>query len=272
MTNAERIGEAIWKLQELDHLTPPMCEEEQRLLVEALDEVLGLLQDLDEVANPSSLASRVSEAFAGATRDAVAQHLENGRTVRGVRDGRPIEIEPGLPATAPEERVSLGELAIPSLASLLFLDFDGVLNSEAFLRSHAGGVVLVGKDWDSSSHLDPERIAVLNRVIRKTGALIVISSSWRLMHTPKQLAKMLFGAGLKGYIIGQTPDIPGAPRSHEIAAYLHTLAHHPWFAIVDDDHDAGIGYEKHFVQTSFSGGGLLDEHADRLIRILNGEP
>ena len=52
---------------------------------------------------------------------------------------------------------------------ILFLDFDGVLNSEKYVKnSNEFGVVI-----------DPERMILLKQIIDSTGAKIVLTSSWR---------------------------------------------------------------------------------------------
>ena len=51
---------------------------------------------------------------------------------------------------------------------VIFLDIDGVLNSEKFLNNNKGQVV------------DRERVSILKSIVDKTGAVIVMSSGWRL--------------------------------------------------------------------------------------------
>lgn len=52
---------------------------------------------------------------------------------------------------------------------IIFLDFDGVLNSASYCRLHREPGVL----------LDPTRMALLRRIIETTGAEIVLSTSWK---------------------------------------------------------------------------------------------
>jgi len=60
--------------------------------------------------------------------------------------------------------------------SLVFLDFDGVLNHAAWLEK----LFLKGIDeWSPGMSFDRECVARLNRIIDETGALVVVSSSWR---------------------------------------------------------------------------------------------
>lgn len=52
---------------------------------------------------------------------------------------------------------------------IIFLDFDGVLNSVSYCRLHREPGVL----------LDPARMALLRRIVDATGAEIVLSTSWK---------------------------------------------------------------------------------------------
>jgi hypothetical protein len=64
---------------------------------------------------------------------------------------------------------------------LIFLDIDGVLNSAQFRADNTNGegVVIVNGTFDATSHIDPQRVARLNRLIETTNAEVVLSSSWR---------------------------------------------------------------------------------------------
>ena len=58
--------------------------------------------------------------------------------------------------------------------TLIFLDIDGVLNSDIWYRSQAAGTA---QSNDLLQHLDPHAIGLLNQVIYKTNAKVVISST-----------------------------------------------------------------------------------------------
>jgi len=51
---------------------------------------------------------------------------------------------------------------------VIFLDIDGVLNSEKFLENN------------KNQAIDRNSVGILKNIIDKTGALIVMSSGWRL--------------------------------------------------------------------------------------------
>jgi hypothetical protein len=110
---------------------------------------------------------------------------------------------------------------------VLFLDFDGVL--------HPVGGTLPQQRM--------EKLPLLEALLREPGLQavgIVISSTWRLIHTPAQLRSM-FAPDLRRRVLGCTPQLERhltSQRRHEdIAAWLRL---HPevneWVALDDDFH------------------------------------
>lgn len=77
------------------------------------------------------------------------------------------------------------------LMSLLLLDIDGVLNTDDDLSLDADA-------------LRTDLIARLNDVLAVTGAVVIISSDWRLHHTLDELSAILRSKGFTGTIIGMT--------------------------------------------------------------------
>jgi len=160
---------------------------------------------------------------------------------------------------------------------VLFLDIDGVLNSRTFYLQKVGtpdGRDLLAFDVE---HFDPRAVDLLNGVISHTDALVVISSAWRLIHSPGAISRMLRQKGFHGRVIDRTPggcdafNAYGARgRNNEIRLWLDGAREVESFAIVDDDHDAGVGYAPYFVQTEFETG-LTETHAEKLIKILMRE-
>ena len=63
--------------------------------------------------------------------------------------------------------------------SMLFLDIDGVLNSQTYItkKHNETGKCLGGSTVEM---LDPDAISELNRIIDRTSAEIVLSSTWRM--------------------------------------------------------------------------------------------
>jgi hypothetical protein len=86
-----------------------------------------------------------------------------------------------------------------TIQRVLFLDIDGVLNSEEWMR--AGHM----KDIDRDA-FSPELCARLERVIQATGCDIVISSSWRIGHSTDEILGHLRARGApSARVIGATP-------------------------------------------------------------------
>jgi len=90
--------------------------------------------------------------------------------------------------------------------SLLFLDIDGVLNSQRWLA---------GRDELEATHLlhreekdlDPEACALLQEICDQSKCMIVISSTWRILHSLDQLRAILKARGVNAPIIGKTPEL-----------------------------------------------------------------
>jgi hypothetical protein len=146
---------------------------------------------------------------------------------------------------------------------VIFLDMDGVMNSHRSIteeyesrRSGNSPRGITTCHWMAPYHVEP-----LNRIIRDTGAKVVISSSWRLSNSSSKMQKFLQAAGVECEVIGQTPyeDKPmngfpslygGSPRGSEINSWL--IQHSEVESYVTD---AQIG--------------LTEELADQAIAMLN---
>lgn len=151
---------------------------------------------------------------------------------------------------------------------LIFLDVDGVLNNrKAFKKGKQDGFphgpCLV---WD------PDCINRLNNIIEKTGAKIVVSSTWRLYNDAyKVLTEVM---GIKGEFIGCTPDHIRRPhpssRGGEINEWLtlEKLEKSP-FVILDDDSDMDK-YMNKLVLTDTEAG-LQDREMNKAIEMLNDD-
>lgn len=138
---------------------------------------------------------------------------------------------------------------------VLFLDVDGVLNSLAWCAKQPA--MKRAEDM-----LDPQAVKRVIRVCEATGAVIVLSSSWR--HAPNLVAK-LREVGLP--IIDVTPSLSDNPRWIEISAWLsrHKGEKVERYAIIDDDADADI--TDHFVRT-YPKYGMYGKHEKQLMEIL----
>lgn len=139
---------------------------------------------------------------------------------------------------------------------ILFLDIDGVLNSDLWYKSEKS------KEFDGVlSHFDPKLVVILNNLVQKTEAKIVISSTWRNKYSNEELTKILENAGLKLDIVGFTPDLRRNEdyilRGNEILKWCmdnEDLLGCKWkdyhdFAILDDNTDFLYWQAKHFFRT-----------------------
>jgi hypothetical protein len=135
---------------------------------------------------------------------------------------------------------------------VIFLDIDGVL--APITR------------WDRYGDLEPACIHVLNDIVARGGADVVISSTWRYGKTAVQLQEMLHAEGFTGSVIGTTPTgTSGASRGEEISAWLteHEVS---GYVIIDDHVDVGE-LRMHLVQTD-PAHGLRSADAPRVIATL----
>jgi len=160
---------------------------------------------------------------------------------------------------------------------IIFLDIDGVLNSFEKLT-----------DPDATKHnkwnpemlmrcginleVFPEFVKRLNKITKATDAKLVMSTSWRIgdLEWWADLVILLHNSGVKGFILGRTPNGRYKRRGNEIRAWLkeHKDENIESFIILDDDGDMG-DYMDQLIQTKHDTG-LQDEHVKRAIEMLNG--
>lgn len=150
----------------------------------------------------------------------------------------------------------------PDGMKVVFLDFDGVLNSDEYVSRNTGLAI------------DPARLKLLKRLICSTGAKIVLSTSWRehwdlydsYCDEIGDRINRVFGAeGL--YIYDRTYGRE-LDRYAQITVWLATHPDTKQFVVLDDmPFEEGI-LTDHFVLTS-SRSGITEGDVSRAIRILN---
>lgn len=149
---------------------------------------------------------------------------------------------------------------------VIFLDIDGVLNSDGFtIQERKKGVFERDED-----EVDPTRVALLNQIVQRTDADVVISSSWRIILKLSGIRGVLKARGFIGNVRGATPNIgtPNRIRGDEIRQWLETAPSLvSRFVILDDDSDMGA-LLPNLVQTSASTG-LVEADVERAVQMLN---
>jgi hypothetical protein len=159
---------------------------------------------------------------------------------------------------------------------IIFLDIDGVLNSHAYLQRAPGAF----DDRDPAKMIDDQAVAHLNAIVERSGADVVISSSWRIAHRLPTIRDALRRRGFVGRVIGRTPIghrepirgvIRGCVRGNEIQGWLDAAAQRQGFSvssfvILDDNSDMGHLLPR-LVQTTY-GHGLLPAHVAKALAVL----
>lgn len=166
---------------------------------------------------------------------------------------------------------------------LVFLDFDGVLNSSEF-AAHRFQNNESTQDRMGLDLFDPNAVECMNRIVDATGAKIVVSSSWRYLGLAK-LQKLWKERGLHGEIVGMTSlhvvdelilengiewlerETYESPRSEEIAHWLKSYDINGNYVILDDL-PMPKELQAHFVQVNPKFG-LSDLQIKQAITILN---
>lgn len=158
---------------------------------------------------------------------------------------------------------------------IIFLDIDGVLNSDL---------------WEKSSNhkannypfnqFDPKAIKLFNKVVNETKAKIVLSSTWRLNHSLPEMKDIFKSVGIVCDIIAFTPDLKtnndAIIRGNEILKWCkeneETIGckhlHYTDFAILDDNDDMLLWQNNYFFQTDRLCG-LSPTVAKKIIRYFN---
>jgi hypothetical protein len=141
---------------------------------------------------------------------------------------------------------------------ILFLDFDDVLNTAATLAR--------GELFERAN------VEVLNAVIDRTDAAIVVTSMWRIGARLDELETLLVTAGVhaQGRVVGVTPCLEERSRGAEISAWLRqSPLPIGTFVILDDRSDMDIWAER-LVQTD-PHCGLVRSQVDEIVDRLQGK-
>jgi len=156
---------------------------------------------------------------------------------------------------------------------VIFLDIDGVMKSTA-------STIRNGVDM-----MHPEHVEALNYIIEKTDAKIVVTSTYRMMYSVKELKELFEEFGISGeHVISKTVTIAknGYLRGHEIQQWLDGFTDSiktrfnknmmvDKYVILDDDTDMLPEQRMSFVKTS-NNYGLTHLEALQAVHKLNGVP
>lgn len=132
---------------------------------------------------------------------------------------------------------------------IIFLDFDGVLNSTSSYLYHKS--IRTGF---STYNGDPNIISVflINRIIQK-GVKVVISSSHRIGRNINEIGEFLkdkFDMNITDSIVGMTPKMDGI-RGKEIEHWLKNTEYTiDAYCIIDDSTDMLAEQKNNFVNTN----------------------
>jgi hypothetical protein len=137
--------------------------------------------------------------------------------------------------------------------TVLFLDIDGVLNSTRSCLAFGG--FPHGITPDHLKRFDHCAVGLIRRLCKETGAVCVLSSTWRQLHPYTEIS-----AALDIPMIGATPKSDDGFRGREIAAWLAAHPEVTQYAIVDDDGDMLPEQKPYFVQTPHSDGLRWDDY------------
>jgi hypothetical protein len=161
---------------------------------------------------------------------------------------------------------------------VIFLDIDGVLNNRGFM-THDPVRWEMGHRFKHLLHhnMDPRNVATLQEIISRTNAKLVISSTWRMIHTLEEITSCLRHHGCSGEVIDKT--VNGYYDEDKDYWYVRGDQIQLWldehqgqvesFVILDDDSDMVHLMDK-LVHTKFDYG-LRKEHIEPAVKILLGQ-
>ncbi len=148
--------------------------------------------------------------------------------------------------------------------NIIFLDIDGVLNSDKYFDSIDNKECMNLVDR-LMLDIDMSKVKLLLEVINKTNAKIVITSSWRRMKLYPYIKERLISMGLP--VVGETPFIEGR-RGEEIKSYLLENRVSNYCIIDDEVFKDYKELEDYLVVTDFYEDGLTIDHAKGVVKKL----
>ena len=166
---------------------------------------------------------------------------------------------------------------------ILFLDIDGVLNDSSFLqqanfaRNEKRKISSLLNNISEAetlrafdlSHINSDNVSVLNDIVGQADCHVVISSTWRVLHSQAEIASVLAEKGFKfpDRIVGMTDTGPGI-RGKQIQRWLLANRDNVDGICILDDEDDMDPFLPWLVKTDIFAGGLLKRHVQFAVNLL----
>jgi len=156
---------------------------------------------------------------------------------------------------------------------VIFLDIDGVLNSKEFLK------------YNQNEMIDKNNVIILKSIIDKSGAVIVMSSGWRLWFDDNMMPEDGYSQHLYDILcefniklFGKTPDFSTEEirtkrtfshvKVKEIIAWLSEHENCHKYVVLDDLNLKNEEINSHLVRTNAQVG-ITEDDAKRVIDMIN---
>lgn len=163
----------------------------------------------------------------------------------------------------------------------VFVDVDGVLNNEIWYSSKECLEISKDDTKNEERYFDPRCVSLLNDFTDRSGAKIIVSSSWRNGRTLTELQDLFKRMGITGEVISKTPQLrfennkKSVPRGCEIKAWLEDNKQilgdkisKVRYVILDDDNDMLWWQRNNYIQVdSFCG--ITYNTVEKALAILN---
>jgi len=142
--------------------------------------------------------------------------------------------------------------------NIIFLDIDGVLNSELHMMSTIGHNTAQTRYESQLEDIDEKAVSFLNNLIKDTNSKVVITSTWRINNSLEDLINIFKAKNFVGEIIGVTPRCSeDCVRGNEIYKWIkenESLLGVPYYkfntyVIFDDDTDMLYWQKDNFFKT-----------------------
>lgn len=168
------------------------------------------------------------------------------------------------------------------MRKIIFLDFDGVLNTEHYQNL----LQLQGKPWQDEygAFFDPNAVKQVKRIIDATGADIVVESSWKYLgldairklwkvrNLPGRIIDITHSSVSDNYLLRTNLNDLYTSKPYckgiEIASWLSEHREYIRYVIIDDEYVILDSQLPHFILIN-PYEGITEEQANMSISILN---